>query len=112
MNSSEKRDFLRNSFFTWIVLIFLVWLTGHRTLVPAVSLGILVAMLNLNSLLSSVEKKSKRLTGTFFLRYIFVAIIFAILIQVREQLAGFLIGFLSLYATFFADYIRRLRVQK
>ena len=119
MNSSEKKDFLRNAFFVWIALVVLVCVTNHRTLVPSVSLGILVAMLNLNSLFATIEKKEKvdskksaRITGTFFLRYIFVAAIFAILVQAGEQLVGFLIGFLSLYAVFFADYIRRLGVQK
>ena len=79
-------------------------------------MGVLTAILNFSSLMSSVEEKknkhSARLTGLFFLRYLLIAVIFAVLVKQPEHLKAFLIGFLSLYAIFFIDYMKRMKAGK
>ena len=120
MDSSRKKQFFFLAFIVWAILILAAFTTKHSVYVPGISIGILIGVLNFSSLMASVEKKEKmgsarqktaRLTAIFFLRYLLVStILVAVWYFDRPVMfVGFLIGFLSLYAVFFADYMRRIK---
>ena len=119
MNSARKKEFLSHAFLVWVALLITVFLTRHTVYIPGISLGVLTAMLNLSSLMSTIDKKEEvktqgrkfpaRLTWLFFARYFLVVLIFTILVGIPNQLTGFLIGFLSLYAVFFVSYVARIK---
>lgn len=122
MNSVRKKEFLGITFLVWAALIIVVIFTRHAVYIPGISLGVLTGMLNLSSLMSTIDKKeeakaagrkfSTRMTWLFFARYLLVALIFSILAGIPDQLTGFLIGFLSLYAIFFVSYVTRIKAGK
>ncbi len=81
--------------------------------------GIAIGLVNFSTLLTSVERSKedpegpKKLQKLFFLRYIVLAVAFFLVIQLgKDQLGSAVLGFLSLYLTFFAHYLLRLKKSK
>lgn len=90
---------------------------GRLTLAVGWWIGIWAALLNYSWLLSRVRtnmvRDRRKLTGTFFIRYLALALIFFLALRLgRAQLGSCMVGFGSFYIVLSIDYLIRVRNRK
>ncbi|HLD56176.1 MAG TPA: hypothetical protein VJA00_01005 [Candidatus Omnitrophota bacterium] len=101
---------------------FFIWQMGRLPLVLGWWCGVAVGIVNFSFLLSSMRKahepqetaqKIKVPRQPFFLRYLALALVFFLILQLgQEQFGAALLGFASYYIAMLVDYLIRLRKQK
>ena len=101
---------------------FFIWQMGRLPLVLGWWCGVAVGIVNFSFLLSSMRKaqepqgtaqKIKVPSQPFFLRYLALALVFFLILQLgQEQFGAALLGFASYYIAMLVDYLIRLRKQK
>ena len=95
---------------------FFIWQMGRFPLVLGWWCGIAVGIVNFSFLLSNMRKAQGNASNRiqpFFLRYLALALIFFLILQLgQEQFGSALLGFASYYVAMLIDYVVRLRKQK
>ncbi len=114
-----NRRFLFSALIIAVTGSFALWFMKRPNLIIGWWLGIATGLVNFSSLLASLNKTRtesavKSSTGkfqkTFFLRYLLLAGVFFLIIQLgKDQLGSAVLGFLSLYVVLFLDYFLRFK---
>ena len=117
-----NRRFLFSALIIAVAGSFALWFMKLPNLIIGWWLGIATGLVNFSSLLASLNKTRtesavKSSTGKFqkkfFLRYLLLAGVFFLIIQLgKNQLASAVLGFLSLYVVLFLDYFLRFKKRK
>ncbi len=118
-----NRTTLYSTLIVGVVGTFFIWQMGRFPLVLGWWCGIAVGVVNFSFLLSSMRKAQEPSAAAeqkvripkqhFFLRYLALAFVFFLVLQLgQEQFGAALLGFASYYMAMLIDYVIRLRKRK
>ena len=119
---SINRNALYSALIVGGVGTFFLWQIGQLHLISGWWCGVGIGVINFLLLLSSIRKtrepqakdqKTQVPKQPFFLRYVALAFVFFLVLQLgREQFGAALLAFASYYIIMLIDYVIRLRKQK